>query len=65
MEITQEVLMQELWFLHSARRQMLIDIRIKLHKDSLYGFQVIVRTRLRQHFVIDMCVVQFRPCCQV
>ena len=31
--------MQELWFLH-------FDICMKFHKDSLNGFQVIVRTRL-------------------
>ena len=45
--------MQELWFLHSAYCLMLIDICMKFHKDSLYGFQVIGRTWLRQDFVID------------
>ena len=45
--------MQELWFLHSARRLILIDIFMKFHKDSLNGFQVIVRTRLRQDFVVE------------
>ena len=37
--------MQELWFLRSARRQMLIDIYMKFRADSLNGFQVIERTR--------------------
>ena len=38
--------MQELWFLHSAHRLMLIDIYIKSHEDSLNGFQVIQQARL-------------------
>ena len=37
--------MQELWFLYSARRLMLVDIYVKLREDSLNGFQVIERTR--------------------
>ena len=37
--------MQEIWFLHSARRLMLTDIYMKLCEDSLNGFQVIERTR--------------------
>ena len=37
--------MQELPFLHSARRLMLIDICIKFREDSLRGFQVTERTR--------------------
>ena len=41
--------MQELPFLHSARRLMLIDICKKFHEDSLMGFQVTERTR----FVTD------------
>ena len=41
--------MQELPFLHSARRQMLIDICMKFREDSLRGFQVTERTR----FVTD------------
>ena len=41
--------MQELPFLHSARRLMLIDICMKFHEDSLRGFQVTERTR----FVTD------------
>ena len=41
--------MQELPFLHSARRLMLVDICIKFREDSLRGFQVTERTR----FVTD------------
>ena len=41
--------MQELPFLHSARRLMLIDICMKFREDSLRGFQVTERTR----FVTD------------
>ena len=37
--------MQELWFLHFARRLMLDDIHIKFHVDILNSFQVIERTR--------------------
>ena len=37
--------MQELWFLRSVRRLMLIDIYMKFHEDSLNGFQVIERTQ--------------------
>ena len=33
--------MQELWFLRSARRLMLTDIYMKIHENSLNGFQVI------------------------
>ena len=52
-EITQEVNMQELWFLHSAYPLMLVDICMKFHDASLYGLQVIERTRWRQDFVRD------------
>ena len=41
--------MQELPFLRSARRLMLIDICMKFHEDSFRGFQVTERTR----FVTD------------
>ena len=41
--------MQELPFLHSARRLMLIDICMKFREDSLRGFQVTEQTR----FVTD------------
>ena len=45
--------MQELPFLHSARRLMLVDIFMKFHNASLYGLKVIERTRRRQDFVWD------------
>ena len=41
--------MQELPFLRSARRLMLIDICMKFREDSFMGFQVTERTR----FVTD------------
>ena len=44
--------MQELPFLHSARRLMLVDICMKFHDASLYGLKVIERT-WRQDFVRD------------
>ena len=37
--------MQELWFLHSAHRPMLIDIYLKFLEDILNRFQVTERTR--------------------
>ena len=37
--------MQELPFLHSARRLMLVDICMKFHDASLYGLKVIERTQ--------------------
>ena len=52
-EITQNIKMQELPFLHSARRLMLVDICMKFHDASLYGLKVIVRTRWRHNFVRD------------
>ena len=45
--------MQELPFLHSARRLMLVDICMKLHVNSLYGLKVIERTLWRQDLVRD------------
>ena len=51
--ITQKALMQELQFLNSARRLMLVDICMKFHDASLYGLKVIERTRWRQDFVRD------------
>ena len=45
--------MQELPFLHSARRLMLVDICMKFHDASLYGLKVIERTRWTQDFVRD------------
>ena len=37
--------MQELPFLHSACRLMLVDICMKFHDASLYGLKVTERTR--------------------
>ena len=51
--ITQKIKMQELQFLHSACRLMLVDICMKFHDASLYGLKVIERTRWRQDFVRD------------
>ena len=45
--------MQELLFLHSARRLMLVDICMKFHDASLFGLKVIERTQLRKTFVRD------------
>ena len=45
--------MQELPFLHSAHRLMLVVICIKFHDASLYGLKVIERTRWRHDFVRD------------
>ena len=45
--------MQELLFLHSAHRLMLVDIGLKFHDASLYCLKVIERTRWRQNFVRD------------
>ena len=45
--------MQELPFLHSAHRLMLVDISMKFHDASLYGLKVIERTQWRQDFVRD------------
>ena len=50
--ITQKALMQELQFLNSACRLILVDICMKIHKDSLKTFQVVERTRLRRNLVI-------------
>ena len=42
-DVTQKVL-QELWFLHSACRVMLVSIFMKFHEDTLNGFKVIEGT---------------------
>ena len=52
-EITQKIYMQELLFLHSARRLMLVNICMKFHDASLYDLKVIERTRWRHDFVRD------------
>ena len=44
-EITKKLLKQELWFLRSAPRLMLIGMYMKFREDSLNGFQNIERTR--------------------
>ena len=40
-DVTQKVFIQELWFLHSACRLMLINICMKFHEN---GFKIIERT---------------------
>ena len=50
--ITQKALMQELQFLNSAYHLILVDISMKIHKDSLKTFQVVERTRLRRNLVM-------------
>ena len=45
--------MPELPFLQSARCLMPVDICMKFHDASLYGFKVIERTQRRQDFVRD------------
>ena len=42
--VTQKVSIQELWFLHSACRLMLVNICMKFHEDILNGFKIIERT---------------------
>ena len=44
--------MQELRFLHSACHLILVDICMKIHEDSLKGFQVIEQTLLRRNLVM-------------
>ena len=43
--ITQNVYIQELWFLRSARCLMLVNILLKFHEGILNGFWVTERTR--------------------
>ena len=45
--------MQELPFLPSARRLMLVDICMKFHDANLYGLKLIERTRWRHDFERD------------
>ena len=40
-DVTQKVSIQELWFLHSACRLMLVNICMYFHEDILNGFKVI------------------------
>ena len=46
--------MQELWFLHSARRLMLVNICMKFHEDTLNSFKVTKRTQ----FCLRNCYLQ-------
>ena len=39
--ITHKIYIQELWFLRSAHRLMLVNISMTVHEDILNGFQVI------------------------
>ena len=50
--ITQKALMQELQFLNSACNLILVDICMKIHKDSLKTFQVVEQTLLRRNLVM-------------
>ena len=43
--ITKTIYIQELWFLRSAHRLMLVNISMTFHEDILNGFQVAERTR--------------------
>ena len=43
-DLTQNVSIQELWFLHSACHLMLVNICMKFHEDILNGFKGIERT---------------------
>ena len=47
--------MQELPFLHSAHRLMLIDICMKFREDSLKGLQVTERTQFVTDRRMDRC----------
>ena len=38
--ITKTIYVQELWFLRSAHRLMLVNISVTIHEDILNGFQV-------------------------
>ena len=42
-KVTQNVSIQELWFLRSACRLMLVNICMKFHEDTLNGFKVTER----------------------
>ena len=53
-DVTQKVSIQELWFLHSACRLMLVNICMKFHEDTLNGFKVTEQTR----FCLKNCYLQ-------
>ena len=42
-----KVLIQELWFLYSACRLMLVNICMKFYEDTLNGFKVIEETNFK------------------
>ena len=44
-DITLNIYIQELWFLPSAGRLMLVNISMTFHEDILNGFQITERTR--------------------
>ena len=48
-DVTQRVSIQELWFLHSARHLMLVNICVKFHEDTLNGF----KATERRDFVLE------------
>ena len=50
--ITLKALMHELQFLNSACHLILVNICMKIHKDSLKTFQVVEWTRLRRNLVM-------------
>ena len=59
--ITQNIYIQELWFLRSAHRLMLINISMTFHEDILNGFQVTGRTVFvfcSQHSQSLRCITQ-------
>ena len=47
-DVTQKVSIQELWFLHSACRLMLVNICMKFYEYILNSSEVIERTRFCQ-----------------
>ena len=47
MGITHNMNRQEIWFVWSARRLMMLYISMKFHENILNSFQVIEPTRLR------------------
>ena len=57
---------QELWFLHSARRHMVLDICMKFHPDIMNGFQIIEQVLFcnrycylqssNGHMVLNICM---------
>ena len=50
--ITQKSINVRVTVLNSACHLILVDIRMKIHEDSLKTFQVVERTRLRRNLVM-------------